>query len=218
MGRELQKKKNRSSIPKIRQKPKSKKISVRGNAIVAANWDKHQTLRQNYDRLGLTPRLNAPTGGIERNATNLIKAKKIDPLAIGSSVSQVLVPREVEVERDASGNIVRVLQRNEAKPNPLGDPLNDLDDDGEDNVDSVGLSANSVTNVVARLEEQARNEAPKRTRTQSSRETEWVARLVDKYGDNYSRMVMDRQLNPMQQSEGDLRKRIRRWKTADASQ
>jgi hypothetical protein len=38
MGRELQKKKKRSSLPKVRQKKKSKKINVRGDPIVAANW------------------------------------------------------------------------------------------------------------------------------------------------------------------------------------
>ena len=38
MGRELQKKKNKSSISRVRQKPKSKKINIRGNAIVASNW------------------------------------------------------------------------------------------------------------------------------------------------------------------------------------
>jgi hypothetical protein len=38
MGRELQKKKNRSSIAKVRQKPKSKKVNPLGNPIIAANW------------------------------------------------------------------------------------------------------------------------------------------------------------------------------------
>jgi hypothetical protein len=38
MGRELQKKKKRSSIPKIKLKPKSKKVNPLGNAIIAANW------------------------------------------------------------------------------------------------------------------------------------------------------------------------------------
>jgi len=39
MGRELQKKKNRSSIPKIKLKPKSKKrTNPLGNPIIAANW------------------------------------------------------------------------------------------------------------------------------------------------------------------------------------
>jgi len=39
MGRELQKKKRRSSQPKTKQKPKSKRVNnPRGNAIIAANW------------------------------------------------------------------------------------------------------------------------------------------------------------------------------------
>jgi hypothetical protein len=38
MGRELQKKKKRSSLPKVRQKKKSKKINVQSDPIVAANW------------------------------------------------------------------------------------------------------------------------------------------------------------------------------------
>jgi nucleolar protein 16 len=37
MGRELQKKKRKSSIPKRRQNPKSKK-KVLSNPIIAANW------------------------------------------------------------------------------------------------------------------------------------------------------------------------------------
>ena len=37
MGRELQKKKNRSSTAKVRHKPKSKK-KILDNPIIAANW------------------------------------------------------------------------------------------------------------------------------------------------------------------------------------
>lgn len=37
MGRELQKRKNRSGVAKIRQKPKSKK-KILSNPIIAANW------------------------------------------------------------------------------------------------------------------------------------------------------------------------------------
>lgn len=37
MGRELQKKKNRSSTPRVRLKPKSKK-RILSNPVIAANW------------------------------------------------------------------------------------------------------------------------------------------------------------------------------------
>ena len=39
MARPLQKKKNKSSLPRVRQKPKSKKLlNIKSNPIVAANW------------------------------------------------------------------------------------------------------------------------------------------------------------------------------------
>lgn len=38
MARPLQKKKNKSSLPRVRQKPKSKRVNIKGNPIVAANW------------------------------------------------------------------------------------------------------------------------------------------------------------------------------------
>jgi nucleolar protein 16 len=38
MGRLLQKKKKRSSIPKVRMKAKSKKVNPLGNRIIAQNW------------------------------------------------------------------------------------------------------------------------------------------------------------------------------------
>jgi nucleolar protein 16 len=37
MGRELQKKKRRSGLPKVRRKPKSKK-QILNNPIIAENW------------------------------------------------------------------------------------------------------------------------------------------------------------------------------------
>jgi nucleolar protein 16 len=38
-----------------------------------------------------------------------------------------------------------------------------------------------------------------------------VEALVEKYGDDYGKMMRDRRLNPMQQSEGDLKRRVKRW-------
>jgi nucleolar protein 16 len=68
------------------------------------------------------------------------------------------------------------------------------------------------TDVVRQLEEQAKRGVAKALRTQSAREQEWIERLVSKYGDDYRKMFWDRKLNPMQQSEGDIRKRVLRWK------
>lgn len=92
MGRILQKRKNRSSLNKIRQRPK-KKVAPPSDPFIAARWsvslhasllhavrtfsesssnsiyrNRRETLIQNYRRLGLTPRLRGHTGGVERKA------------------------------------------------------------------------------------------------------------------------------------------------------
>ncbi|KAI9836699.1 MAG: Nucleolar protein 16 [Thelocarpon superellum] len=226
MGRELQKKKNRSSINKVRQKPKSKKVIVRGSAVVASNWSQSQTLSQNYRRLGLTPHLKGSTGGIEQTSATKESSSAGDPLKIPAATSRTLVPTTVRVERASDGSILRVIHPPATgKANPLNDPLAELSSDGEMEMTTHASSGaqgraggKARTAVVAALEEQAKRSVPKRPRQLSQREQEWVQRLVDKYGDDHARMVRDRALNPMQQTEADIRRRIKRWReTASAT-
>ena len=66
--------------------------------------------------------------------------------------------------------------------------------------------------VIRELEEAARNGARKAPRKQSQREEEWVVRLVEKYGEDYGKMSRDKKLNPMQQTEADIRKRVKKWR------
>ncbi|KAI9680612.1 MAG: Nucleolar protein 16 [Caeruleum heppii] len=215
MGRELQKKKNRSSTPKVRHKPKSKKINIRGNAIIEANWKQNETLSQNYRRLGLTSRLNASTGGIQPSSSSDSQSKRApDPLAITSSTPRDLIPTTARVERAADGSILRVIHPpSEMRANPLDDPLASSSEDDE------GAPSSEIINdrgVVSQLEQQARLEVTKRHRHQSKREEEWIERLVDAHGDDVAKMVRDRRLNVMQQSEGDLKRRLKKWKAARA--
>lgn len=82
-------------------------------------------------------------------------------------------------------------------------------------VDNGGVtsSANDGGRVVSQLARMASMEGEKkRPRKQSRREEEWVERLVEKYGDDVGKMVRDRKLNPMQQSHGDIAKRVRIWR------
>ena len=145
MGRVLQKKKNRSGTARVRQKPKSEK-RILNNPIIAANWDKSQTITQNYKRLGLTSKLNKHTGGTERKADanqqleagkpgKTRKRQDEDALSIvghkQASLQQGL--SEVRIVRDPeTGAILEVIESNTAKANPLNDPLNDLDSDDEE--------------------------------------------------------------------------------------
>ncbi|KAI1759960.1 ribosome biogenesis protein Nop16 [Hypoxylon sp. FL1150] len=231
MGRDLQKRKRRSSRPAIRQPSSTMKtkrlLNPLGNDLIAKNWNKKETTTQNYRRMGLVGRLKAPTGGVEPNAASRRlegrPTKPVDPFAIEQGTNAVVT--EVRVERDESGRIVRVLD-GKKRDNPLNDPLNDLDsEDEEDDEEMEGAEewdgieeADDVdgTGIFPQLEAQANRPVVKKKTTQSSREKEWLQRLVDKYGDDTKAMARDRKLNPMQQTEADISRRIRKLKGTSA--
>ncbi|KAK3672423.1 Ribosome biogenesis protein Nop16 [Recurvomyces mirabilis] len=232
MGRELQKRKNRSGISKVRRKPKSKKLHL-GNAIIAQNWDNSQTLEQNYKRLGLASKLNKHTGGVEKRAEEIIRAReeaaqdglksrKNDDLAIAHvRRPEKLELSEAKIERDPeTGKILRVVEDGR-KLNPLHDPLAELDSEDKDDVAfnqhaSTDVqyvnAAGAKTEVVRELEREASR--PKKTHKprQSEGERAFIAELVEKHGDDFTAMARNMKINYMQRSEGDLRKRVKKWR------
>ncbi|CAD6588777.1 MAG: Nucleolar protein 16 [Alectoria sarmentosa] len=212
MARPLQKKKNRSSLHRVRQKPKSKHVNVKSNPIVAANWDQSLTLSQNYRRLGLSSKLSAYTGGTEaKTKPTTLESQRKDSLSIPTSHKlSELGTTEVKVTRDPkTGAIVSVQHEKAERENPLDDPLNELSDSEDEDQDARSSNGRGI---VAELEEQARHSRRKRPRMQSQREREWIERLVEKWGEDWGGMVRDRKLNPQQQTEGDLKRRIAVWK------
>ncbi|KAF2818671.1 nucleolar protein 16 [Ophiobolus disseminans] len=232
MGRELQKKKNKSSVPKQRQKGPSKK-KILQNPIIAKHWNQKETLSQNYRRLGLTARLNHATGGTEKTIAllglNDGKSSRADTAAnstanalnIVSKAPETIEVEELQVERDPeTGAILRVIGQDDKPYNPLNDPLNEVDDANEgEEWDGFAMvpevrKGEEVNPVITELEEAARNGARKAPRKQSQREEEWVVRLVEKYGEDYGKMSRDRKLNPMQQTEADIRKRVKKWRAS----
>lgn len=237
MGRELQKRKNRSSISKVRQKPKSKK-KILNNKIIAANWDQSQTLAQNYKRLGLSAKLNKTTGGIERKVDDVEREREgggraqANGLVInggtGRGKKEKLDLGEEKVERDPkTGRILRVVGSSDtARPNPLNDPLNDLDSDSESDAEMFDQHGHSKqqtepsepkTTVVAELEQRASLPEKKYRRKQSEGERSFVEALLAKYGEDYEKMARDTEINYMQRSAGDLKKRIKKWKDSGGS-
>ena len=107
-----------------------------------------------------------------------------------------------------TGAIISVQHEKSEGENPLRDPLNEFSDsEDEEVVESDGRG------IVPELEEQAKYSRPKRPRMQSQREREWIERLVGRWGDDWGGMFRDRKLNPQQQSEGDLKKRVGVWKS-----
>ncbi|KAL4778419.1 ribosome biogenesis protein Nop16 [Aspergillus varians] len=235
MGNIRQTKKNRSSAPK--QTPKrtgvlksgKKKINVLGNAIIAENWDRKSTLTQNYRRLGLIHRLNAPAGGSEKRKTENGLEDIQDSLHIKGSVESVVknnTVSEARVERDPeTGKIIRVIHKEDdlvevagrkiSRSNPLNDPLNEFSEDEDDRRPQAKKSSNNIVQLLE-LQADAEGQVPKKPRHQSKREDEWIVRLVERHGDNHVAMARDMKLNPMQQTAGDLRRRINKWKATQA--
>jgi nucleolar protein 16 len=194
-----------------------------------------ETLSQNYRRLGLTSRLNHATGGTEKTIAllglNDPKSSRADTAAdstanalniVSKAPAQTLEIDEIEVERDPeTGHILRVTGQREEKFNPLNDPLVELEGSDGEVEEWNGFSmvperrANEPENpVIRQLEEAARNGARKAPRKQSEREVEWLERLVSRYGEDYGRMARDRKLNPMQQTEADIKKRVKKWQAS----
>ena len=183
-------------------------INTRAELIL--HRDQSLTLSQNYRRLGLSSKLNAYTGGTEIKTNSATpESRRKDTLSIPTSqkVSE-LGTSEVKVTRDPkTGAIISVQhEKREGRENPLDDPLNEVSD-LHDN--AVGDSAGGI---IPELEEQATYSRPKRPRMQSQREREWIERVVGRWGNNWGGMMRDRKLNPQQQSEGDLKRRVGIWK------
>lgn len=226
--------------------------------------DKGATLNQNYRKLGLSARLNAPTGGTEKTAPKTAQASNssgstpapspADPLHVTAAAAARLATAtsEARVERDpATGRILRVLHpeleertevagRSVRAANPLDDPYEDLvrkaeratrgveaegfvtatNGNGSENGERYGKRAREEekTEAVRALERQAAQEEQallkRRPRVQSRREEEWIGRLLQRHGDDLLAMVRDKRLNPMQQTMGDIKRRIAKYKAS----
>ena len=132
--------------------------------------------------------------------------------AASSAISETMIEREPK-----TGYLVRILENGQnTRANPLNDPLNELEDsdpeewEGFDNIPAVG--SGPQTEVLSKLENLASSGVRTAPRKQSRREQEWIQKLVEKYSDDYGKMFRDVKLNPMQQSEGDIKRRVLKWK------
>jgi nucleolar protein 16 len=181
-------------------------------------------LSQNYRRLGLISKLNKRAGGEQKNINTESHLSQTAHQAFailpGTTHTQKAI-EEVELEHDIETGAIKIRQdASKAVVNPLNDPLNELEDPTELSLSHSMGHVKRIGNgfgITETLEELASSGMSKRPRQQSEREREWVARLVEKHGADYAAMFRDRTLNPMQQSVGDIRKRVMKWQTSHTS-
>lgn len=180
---------NRSSIPKATRRTKTnhKKVRITSNPIISKHWDPSLTLAQNYKNLGLQFRLGAPTGGLEK--------------ASGAEESKGTLGHAPRT-RVKSGKIIHGED---------GSVRVEYSDEDSEEEEWRGFEDSGV---VKELKELAASEV-KVPRVQSDRESDWVRRLVEKHGDNYEAMFWDKRLNVHQQSVGDIKRRVYKWRKAN---
>lgn len=191
-----------------RTKDKQRDIKVYSNPIIKDNWDHSLTLQQNYKRLGLRAKLGSMPGGMEKELVKVsdrhkdddrdTKEDRVDLKQIEQTEDPAEIPEgEARIIRDPETNEVVKVIYGTMKPQREEQPQ-------------------ESSFVIKQLEEQAiRNAQKVKDRKQSDRETDWIKDLYEKYGDDYEKMKWDKKLNVQQQSAGDLKRRINKWKKAN---
>lgn len=188
---------NRSSLPRATRRTKTshKKVPIQSNAVISKHWDPSLTLAQNYKKLGLRAKLGAPSGGSEYKKG----AEDVNNGTLG------LVPtpkvQSGKIIHDEDGKVRVEYSQNEEDEDMSKEELEEWNGFEE-------------SDVVKELKTLAANEV-KVPRVQSDREADWVRRMVEKHGDDYEAMLWDKNLNIWQQSLGDIKRRVFKWKKAN---
>ncbi|KAG1759029.1 ribosome biogenesis protein Nop16 [Suillus occidentalis] len=189
------------------QKLLKKMPVIRGPKALQDAWDKSKTVHQNYAALGLQFALTpTQSGGAERTLISSKDSASAGPVTAtlesgGAGLSTI--PRGFgRIIRDEFGNVVRIDLAE-------AEEMQDCDENTElpeANVDAKTMD-DWRTHPVAVLEKLS---ASGRVvpRHSSCGERSYLARLIQKYGDNYEGMTRDRRLNPEQKTVGELKRAV----------
>jgi len=207
--------------------------AIRGPKALQDAWDKSKTVHQNYAALGLQLSLvptqsggserillppNGSTGGVPvSGAAKPIEAEfsTTPPIPRGfgriirdasGNVISVDLPQSEEIQRDVQKNQLPEVDVDEKTMNDWVGGLNKMQQNDTDARELLSPSARS-TNPVAALEKLSAS-ARAIPRHSSCGERSYIARLIQKYGDDYKSMARDRRLNPEQKTAGELRRAV----------
>lgn len=200
----------RSSVTKNtkRTKDKQRAPKIAHHPVLAARWDKKLTLKQNYEKLGLTSRLGKYNGGQENSYTTVTEFRKerdekeknghIAPEDVAVETDPLKIPEgEARLIRDPETNEVVQVIYGTMKPTIVAD------------------KEPEHTVIDELVEYTEKNAAKPRAAKPKEEEEGFLEELYEKYGDDYGKMKWDKKLNPLFLSEGQLKKKIAVWKKAN---
>ncbi|OAX40043.1 hypothetical protein K503DRAFT_768956 [Rhizopogon vinicolor AM-OR11-026] len=206
---------------------------IRAPKVLQDAWDKSKTVRQNYAALGLQLSL-VPTesGGSERTLIYPNGSAGGGPVSgtaksIEANSSTSSIPSGFgRIIRDASGNVMSIdlpqseeIQQHGVQHTQLPEPdvderamkdwVGGLNKIGQNDLDQEKLLSPSArsTNPVTALEKLSAS-GRALPRHSSCGERSYLARLIQKYGDDYESMARDRRLNAEQKTVGELRRAV----------
>ncbi|TCD61679.1 hypothetical protein EIP91_008101 [Steccherinum ochraceum] len=230
MANPRQRRKSRSGSHKaVRHSNNAKKNlkkqpPIRGPKVLQDAWDKHKTVRQNYEALGLLPTLNPnASGGVEHRPEHSMDAPTA-PEASGTqkeATSNPIIPKGFgRIVRDADGNIVDVEMGEEDEAEDESEPAfpEDVDLSKEEaltpwvslgSASKAGSTGSKETHVVQSLEAISQSDVPV-VRHSSNGESKLLRNLITKYGEDVDAMARDRKMNAAQRTAGELKRAIKK--------
>ncbi|KAH8107021.1 ribosome biogenesis protein Nop16 [Cristinia sonorae] len=190
-----------------------KQPPIRGPKVLQDAWDKHKTVRQNYEALGLLPTLNPnQSGGVEAGSKGGPSEHSMAQPA-APEAAKTIPKGHGRIVRDAEGNVVDVEMAEEEEAEEAAGFPEDVDISAQEEVTPWvslgGGGAKEASHVVQTLEAMGKAEAPVPRRT-SGGEHKLLRNLVARYGRDVDAMARDRKRNPAQQTAGQLRRAIQK--------
>lgn len=145
------------------------------------------------------------SGGVEKVPENKEKKKE-------TGVAAVINTRRSEavIKRNEDGTSTVVYPDSDEEEIVQGPTVM-----GEETPVIKGQSMTRRNLIVELLDIAAQPSIPN-IRHASTLESQWLQKLVDKYGDDYDKMMWDKELNPMQHTSAQLTRKIKKWRETTA--
>lgn len=189
----------------VRAKDTHKRIVIKNNPVIAKHWDPKLTLSQNYKRIGLATSLNAPSGGVEK---------------------KIVTNEDHRKERERKERVRELVENslNETDPSKIPVGQARLIRDPETNavveiihgtmkIEDVHDAEDSEPGIIEELAKYHAENAKETIEIGPDEIGSLVyEQLYNKYGDDYEKMKWDQKLNTSFLSEGQLKRKIVRWK------